>query len=72
MDKIRWKGTKVLVTGADGFIGSHVAKALIDKGSEVVTVVRDIKKKSNIDILGLKEKISIVHGDLIDYSDCES
>ena len=41
MDKINWKGTKVLVTGADGFIGSHIAKALIDKGAKVTTIVRD-------------------------------
>ena len=71
MDKIRWKGANILVTGADGFIGGHVAKALIEEGAEVATIVRDIKKRNNIDIFGLKEKMSIVHGDLIDYSDCE-
>ncbi len=71
MDKISWKNSKVLVTGADGFIGSHVAKALIEKGSEVATIVRDIKKESNIDVLGLKKDINIVHGDLINYTDCE-
>ena len=71
MDKISWKNSKVLVTGADGFIGSHVAKALVDKGSEVITIVRDIKKESNIDVLGLKNKINVIHGDLINYADCE-
>lgn len=29
---------KVLVTGAAGFIGSHVAHALIDRGIEVVGI----------------------------------
>ncbi|HIH41324.1 TPA: SDR family NAD(P)-dependent oxidoreductase [Candidatus Woesearchaeota archaeon] len=71
IDKISWKNSKVLVTGADGFIGSHVAKALAEKGSEVVTIVRDIKKQSNIDVLGLKNSITIVPGDLVDYADCE-
>ncbi len=61
----------VLVTGADGFIGSHVAKALDDKGAEIITIVRDIKKKSNIDILDLREKITIVNGDLVNFADCE-
>ncbi|MEK6949731.1 MAG: GDP-mannose 4,6-dehydratase [Nanoarchaeota archaeon] len=71
MDKIIWENSVVLVTGADGFIGSHVAKALADKGSEVITIVRDIKKESNIGILGLKNSINILHGDLINYADCE-
>jgi len=71
MAKMNWMGMNVLVTGADGFIGSHIAKALIDKGSEVVTIVRDIKKRSNIDILGFKEKITIINGDITNYSDCE-
>jgi len=61
MDKMSWKGLNVLVTGADGFIGSHIAKALIERGSNVVTIVRDIKKKSNIDVLGIKDKITIIH-----------
>ncbi len=71
MDKISWKNSKVLVTGADGFIGSHVAKALVEKGSEVTTIVRDIKKESNIDVLGLKKSIDTIHGDLVNYADCE-
>ena len=71
MDKINWKGMNVLVTGADGFIGSHVAKTLIEKGAEVTSIVRDIKKTNNIDILNLRNKINIVHGDLINFECCE-
>lgn len=71
MDKIDWKSAKVLVTGADGFIGSHVAKALIEKNAEVTTIVRDIKKTNNMDILDIKNKINIVHGDLVNFKDCE-
>lgn len=68
---MNWKGMNVFVTGADGFIGSHIANALADKGAEIITIVRDIKKKSNIDILGFKDKITIVNGDLINFNDCE-
>ena len=71
MDKIEWKNTNVLVTGADGFIGSNVAKALIERGAQVVTIVRDAKKTSNIDILGIRNKIDLVHGDLVNFNDCE-
>lgn len=71
MDKISWKGTSVLVTGADGFIGSHIANALIEKGVEVSTIIRDIKKNNNLDILGIKNKITLVYGDLANFKDCE-
>lgn len=30
-----WKGTKVLVTGADGFIGSHLTERLVASGANV-------------------------------------
>lgn len=71
MAQINWKGLNVLVTGADGFIGSHVAKALAEKGVHVTTIIRDIKKTSNLDVLGIKNKVNILHGDLINFHDCE-
>jgi UDP-glucose 4-epimerase len=33
-----WKNRKVLVTGADGFIGSHLAEALAARGAEVTAL----------------------------------
>ena len=71
MAKISWKDANVLVTGADGFIGSHIAKALVEKGSHVVTIVRDLKKTNNLDVLGIRNSVNIVHGDLINFADCE-
>ena len=68
---MNWKGMNVLVTGADGFIGSHIAKALVEKGAQVTTIVRDVKKTSNLDVLQLRNKINIIHGDLINYNDVE-
>ena len=35
-----WKNKKVLLTGADGFVGSHLAEKLIDLGANVTIVVR--------------------------------
>jgi len=32
---MRWKGRSVLVTGADGFIGSHLTERLVELGSDV-------------------------------------
>src|SRR3989344_8495369 len=71
MDKINWKDMNILVTGADGFIGSHLAKTLSEKGANVTTIVRDIKRVNNIDILRIKNKINIIHGDLVNFLACE-
>ena len=35
-----YKNKKVLVTGADGFIGSHLVEKLLDLGSRVSVFVR--------------------------------
>ena len=34
-----WQGRAVLVTGADGFIGSHLAEHLVVQGARVRTLV---------------------------------
>ena len=33
-----WKNRKVFITGADGFIGSHLAEALVARGAEVTAL----------------------------------
>ncbi|HTL46690.1 MAG TPA: GDP-mannose 4,6-dehydratase [Verrucomicrobiae bacterium] len=35
-----WKGKKVLVTGADGFMGSHLTERLVEAGAKVSVLVR--------------------------------
>ena len=35
-----WKNKNVLLTGADGFVGSHLAEKLIDLGAKLTIVVR--------------------------------
>lgn len=49
-----WKNKKVLVTGASGFIGSHVCDLLVEKGASVIAVV-----SNNSNISKIKKNLSI-------------
>lgn len=60
---------KVLVTGAGGFIGSHLTELLVKKGLEVRAFTR-YNSNNNwgwIEPLGLKHEIEVVSGDIRDY-----
>ena len=62
-----WKDKNVFITGADGFIGGWVAKILVEKGANVVVVVRDFKKNNALELHNIKDKVSIVPGDIVNY-----
>jgi len=55
---------KVLVTGATGFLGSHLTETLVEKGEEVRALVRDTAKANNLKKLG----VELCSGDLCDPS----
>lgn len=56
--------TKVLVTGATGFIGSHVARLLVERGEEVAAIIRRDSDRWRIgDVV---EDIQVIEGDLLD------
>ncbi len=54
---------KVLVTGANGFIGSHICETLLDSGYAVRVLVRKTSDLSNLKDLD----IETAYGDLTDY-----
>ena len=54
----------VLVTGANGFVGSALCHKLLGMNKTVVGLIRDRNYKSRRDILN---NISVVYGDLRDY-----
>jgi dihydroflavonol-4-reductase len=53
---------QVFLTGATGFIGGAVARALRDRGDEVRALVRDPERGRDLDELGVK----LVQGDVTD------
>jgi CDP-glucose 4,6-dehydratase len=58
------KMSKVLVTGANGFVGSAICDRLLKMNKTVVGLIRDRNYKSRRDIL---DNISVVYGDIRDY-----
>jgi dTDP-glucose 4,6-dehydratase len=67
---MNWTGRAVLVTGAGGFIGSHLTERLVDEGAHLRAFVR-YNSRSDIGLLSLlpPEKLAavqVISGDLRD------
>lgn len=56
--------TTVLVTGAAGFTGGHLARWLAARGTQVRALVRDPAKRAGLDL----PRVDVVQGDLRDRS----
>jgi dihydroflavonol-4-reductase len=54
--------TRVLVTGATGFIGTHLVAALADRGDEVTCLVRQSSRVDSLRLPGVR----LVYGDVTD------
>jgi len=65
-----YAGTKVLVTGADGFIGSHLTEALVSAGADVTALAQYNSFDSHgwLDDLteSTRERVNLVRGDVRD------
>jgi len=66
-----WQGKKVFITGAEGFIGSHLTESLVDAGADVRAFVfyNSFGKWGWLDDLKdeKKTKIDILTGDIRDH-----
>ncbi|HYZ28222.1 MAG TPA: NAD-dependent epimerase/dehydratase family protein [Thermoleophilaceae bacterium] len=63
----RWKDVPVLVTGAQGFVGSWLAERLLDERARVVTLLRDVEPDSRFNTDGIAARCTQVRSDLTDY-----
>ena len=58
------KDRSVLVTGAHGLLGSWLVGALLEAGARVVAVRRDEPAINGLALLGLSDRVDVVHGDI--------
>jgi NAD dependent epimerase/dehydratase len=68
---MNWQGKKVLVTGAEGFIGSHLTERLVELGADVTALAQynSFNSWGWIDTFDkkIKESINVVTGDIREY-----
>lgn len=63
-----WKNRTAFVTGASGFVGANVVKQLIGQGAKVVCLQRDAVRANPLDLLGLREKVTVINGVVEDFT----
>lgn len=64
-----WKGKKVLVTGAAGFVGSHVVDFLVNRNARVTALV-SIRKSNYPNLSESIKRIKLIKGNLEDPDFC--
>jgi NAD dependent epimerase/dehydratase len=67
---MNWESKKVLVTGAGGFIGSHLCEALLAKGSDVTAMLRYSSRSDwgNLEFLSSEDRrqLKVIAGNIED------
>ena len=58
---MNWIAKKVLVTGAGGFIGSHLCEALVERGADVTAMIRYTSRSDwgNLEFLSPEKKATL-------------
>ncbi|MFH1968250.1 MAG: NAD-dependent epimerase/dehydratase family protein [bacterium] len=62
---MKQKGKKVLITGADGFVGSHLCRHLLQKGYSVIGLA--FRDKQKLGHLRKNKNFQIVEGDIRNF-----
>lgn len=70
-DYMDWKDKNILITGADGFVGSYLAEELIKNGATVYGLIQRGTQgiyTQNLVNHGIEDDLKIVEGDLTDIT----
>ena len=57
-----WNGRTAFVTGATGFVGANLAAELVAQGANVVSLQRDEVQPNSLDLLRLRDKLTVING----------
>lgn len=69
-DPAFWRDRRVAVTGATGFLGSHLVELLVDLGADVTVLVRDDVPPTSV-TTSWSGRTSVVHGAVEDQATIE-
>ncbi len=61
-----WNGRNSFVTGAAGFVGANLVAELVAGGSNVVCLQRDETNPNSLDLLNLRDKVTVIRGSVDD------
>jgi len=62
-----WRGRNVFVTGCTGLLGTWLTQALVERGAQVVGLIRDWVPHSHLVRSGAINRIRVVRGEVQDY-----
>lgn len=62
-----WQDKRVFITGCSGLLGSWLTAELVQRGADVVGLIRDWVAQSELMRTGLVNQITVVRGDITDY-----
>lgn len=63
-----WNHRNVFVTGATGLLGTWLVEELLDRGANVICLIRDWMPRSRLVTTGLIDRVIVVRGELEDVS----
>lgn len=62
-----WRDRRVFLTGATGLVGGWLVRALLDRGADVIALVRDWVPESDLIGGGQLDRVTVVRGDVCDH-----
>ncbi len=66
-----WSGRTTFVTGATGFVGTHLVRTLVEQGAQVVCLQRDAVPVEPLDLFDLRRRVTLVNGSVEDLAAME-
>jgi len=67
-EDLNWSGRRVLITGVTGFVGTWLAKDLVERGADLIAFIRDEIPKMPLRWMGVYDGLfAAAKGDITDY-----